>query len=1229
MTAEQLNIKINLDIGSLSTKAKQVKKSLGDMGKEIKDSLPKINTESTKASSSLGKLTRASEKVKESIDDIGDEVKESLGGISTYVNKATQALGKLSSSGKNVNVGIGSGSAESATETAAALEDMQGTLDNIVSLNFLGILTSQFKNLSEVGKKVKGAFTGLKKTIVNAFEAFDTELLWGENIKTALKAFTRNAVGGMKQFGVAILDVTKKLGVMMLKVSAAAVAIGGVFSVIQAFRTSSLAKEISYSAQMAGMSTQAYQKWAFVLEHAGVQADELREVVKTLTEAQIDVINGSEEFIAAFEQLGISAHEVASMNQEQLWERTVTALQNVENTTQRNIIAYRIFGEDAAKLTSVFNMNAADANDLANTYDRLGATMSNSLISKSLQLQGSLATLRAAWQGLWNTISELIIPIIQKVVEWLTKAIALVNLFLRAVFGLEFGGGSASSGTTGGGISGATGALDDYTDSVEGATSAVEKLKRTTMGFDELNIVTNPNSSGGSDSGSGSGAGVGGGSGSWTPITDGMTSIFSGLDEEVEKMKKKVEEFMDKWGTQIKIIGAALATLGVTKLLEGLGKALSLEDKFFKVLKSIKKFAGAAIVITLQYTLMSEWLQSYLDGNGFKEYLKAMLTAAIGSGILYAFWGSTGLMIGLGVTAVASLKTVFENGGVKDAESAVVALTGIASALGAIRLAWKKLGLGTLAAEFGKFKAAIAPAATALGGFLGSIGAVFGLSGGAAIAAGAGVVVAAIGAVAGAAVFLKKNWDAVVDAFHKFFDENIVPKFEAMKKALEDVIPPGLKRVLQDIGNAIGDIVKKIGEWFKSVDWLDAIGRAFEVLGGIVVGVVGGAIMGAINALTGALEGIVEIFSGVVEFLTNGVAAIVKLFSGDLQEAKKYAEKMCDGIVKAFKGLYNVTIGVVVNFVKGVIDWFREMWDILVGHSIVPDTINAIIAWFKKLPEKILAPLKDFVNKVVETFKNMWNNIKTWFAANVAPKFTKAYWNSKFDPIRASAAEKLNAVKTTFSEKWNGIKSWFSSNVAPKFTASYWSTKFESIRSAASSKMEAVKTTFKNAWSSLTSWFSSSVAPKFTVTNWTNKFSSIKTAAKNVFNGVISVIETAINSIIKKLNTVSFSIPSWVPKVGGKSFGINLRTISIPRLAEGGIAVSSTLANIGEKGKEAVLPLENNTEWMDTLADKIASRNQAPTKIVLEVDGRELGWASINNINNITKQTGGLKLHIV
>jgi hypothetical protein len=72
---------------------------------------------------------------------------------------------------------------------------------------------------------------------------------------------------------------------------------------------------------------------------------------------------------------------------------------------------------------------------------------------------------------------------------------------------------------------------------------------------------------------------------------------------------------------------------------------------------------------------------------------------------------------------------------------------------------------------------------------------------------------------------------------------------------------------------------------------------------------------------------------------------------------------------------------------------------------------------------------------------------------------------------------------------------------------------------------------------------------------------------------VLGVYKTIFNTIAKLWNNtigkLSFEFPSWVPGLGGKGFSVP----NIPMLAEGGIVNSPTLAMIGERGPEAVIPL--------------------------------------------------------
>lgn len=122
---------------------------------------------------------------------------------------------------------------------------------------------------------------------------------------------------------------------------------------------------------------------------------------------------------------------------------------------------------------------------------------------------------------------------------------------------------------------------------------------------------------------------------------------------------------------------------------------------------------------------------------------------------------------------------------------------------------------------------------------------------------------------------------------------------------------------------------------------------------------------------------------------------------------------------------------------------------------------------------------------------------------------------------------------------------------------------------------------------------------------WTNMWDKIKEGVSNakdfivgVFEGIFNIIKVPINAIIKlingaigAINKISVKIPDWVPEFGGKVIGFNIP--KIPELAKGGVVTKDTLARIGESGKEAIVPLEHNTEWLDKLADRLANKLNA------------------------------------
>ena len=133
-------------------------------------------------------------------------------------------------------------------------------------------------------------------------------------------------------------------------------------------------------------------------------------------------------------------------------------------------------------------------------------------------------------------------------------------------------------------------------------------------------------------------------------------------------------------------------------------------------------------------------------------------------------------------------------------------------------------------------------------------------------------------------------------------------------------------------------------------------------------------------------------------------------------------------------------------------------------------------------------------------------------------------------------------------------------------------------------------------------------------------FDAMLAGGKAVFNGLTTYF-TAIFNIYKSLfngiaklwnNTVgklSFEIPSWVPGIGGKGFSVP----NIPYLAEGGIVTGPTLAMIGERGPEAVIPLSRSGGGMGNYTINITGGLGSSA---------EIGTAVVNAIRAFNRQNG-------
>lgn len=837
--------------------------------------------------------------------------------------------------------------------------------------------------------------------------------------------------------------------------------------------------------------------------------------------------------------------------------------------------------------------------------------------------EGAVRTLSQQLKGLVQGIGSLFIPILSAVIPWVSAfvgvlydAVAAVAAFFGiSFFKIDWGGQSKGLGTVADSATEAANALT-------GAGGAAKKLKDYTMGFDELNIIS-PDTGGGGGGGGGAAIGEDGLGLDLETLWD--ESVFAAASKQIDEIRGKIDTFFNKWKTEIAIVAGGLAALGIGALLGQIGEAMHLGDKFLGMTKTLQKLGGSAIVIGLEFALVKSSFSKFMSEDGsLWDYVAGLLIGGAASWVLYSMWGPAGLVIGFGVTAAAAISAVIDNGGINSVESAATAFTGLASAIGAVSIAWNKLvpkfkgtnlaaflallkeGNGivpTLAAAFPKLSAALS---TVAGWFSTAAGAVGTFIGGLSAAALA-VIAAVIAAVASAVYFLAKNWKEVSAAVKEFFKTNIEPKLEKIKEHWEDIkkaVEP-LGPIFSKLKKKLDPIIKAVGDFFKDIDIegiLSGIGKAVEWLGGIVASILGGAVAGVFSALVSAVENVVQVFSGLIQTISGVVQFIVAIFTGG--DIKAAAMTIVDGVVDVFAGLGGLVFGTLEAFVQGVIDWFVALYDELVGHSVVPDMIEEIVQWFKDLPDLVLDSLKKFFNDVVDKFEELWADLTSW-------------WDDK-EELEEYTPE-IGSIQTKLSAAWDIAKNWWTNtkaklaeytpnigSIKDKLTAAWntakgWWDKTKGVLATYTPNIGSIRDKLSSAWSSAKEWWNKA---KGVLTTYTpnigsirDKLSSAWTTARNWWNKSKSALATytpSIGSIKSKLesawktaktwwnNNVRLSIPSLNFKVTFTKKGLNsvqravVKALGLdgwPSLrfaANGGIFNAGSLIWAGEAGPEVV-----------------------------------------------------------
>lgn len=279
------------------------------------------------------------------------------------------------------------------------------------------------------------------------------------------------------------------------------------------------------------------------------------------------------------------------------------------------------------------------------------------------------------------------------------------------------------------------------------------------------------------------------------------------------------------------------------------------------------------------------------------------------------------------------------------------------------------------------------------------------------------------------------------------------------------------------------------------------------------------------------------------------------------------------------------------------------------GLDVVTASIEALSPLGQWLWDTFLQPMANFAGDaiiwVLQTVTDLLNNFSSWIGENQGLIETLVILFGSFFAATQLVYGGLNLIHT-IAMAWNLVCE-LATIATTAFSAAmtFLTTPVGLVVLGITALIAAVillvrhwdevKTAAVNCWNWIQkTWKGACDWVKKTVIDplWDN-FKAFYNWLIGGFEGFVNGAIRGVNGIIDALNSISFTIPSWVPVIGGNTWSLNLprmSEIALPRLAKGGLIDQPTLAMVGESGKEAVMPLENNTGWIDQLADRVAAR---------------------------------------
>ena len=348
-------------------------------------------------------------------------------------------------------------------------------------------------------------------------------------------------------------------------------------------------------------------------------------------------------------------------------------------------------------------------------------------------------------------------------------------------------------------------------------------------------------------------------------------------------------------------------------------------------------------------------------------------------------------------------------------------------------------------------------------------------------------------------------------------------------------------------------------------------------------------------------------WQGLCDFISGICQAIGDFFSGLWTKLQEIFEPIGQWFSEKFQQAWDA----IVNIFGNLGSWFGERW------ADVTSALAEVGSWLGDKFQQGWDAISNTFSKLGSWFGDRWNESKDALAE------ANTWLGEKFQSGRDKVNSAFEKVGSWFGERWNDIKGGVQE-------ADVWfGEKFESAKEKAQNPFQKIGSWFGERWNDIQ-----------------NALKEIPNWFKNLFNDAMENAKNIVKSGIDTLRSF-FNFDWSLPKIKLPHFNISgsfslmpprIPSFSVDWYARGGVFNSPSIIGVGEAGQEAVMPLERNTGWISTLAQKVAERmpvNNVPTgyslpagDIVIQIAGHEFGRVAIQEINKEHERAGQTLLKI-